>query len=297
MATSNGSIQKGNGQDRSQPSVFVSYSHKDEDWKKRLVKHLDALVRARRIAVWHDRMIEAGDDWNDEIRKAMSEAAFAVCLVSSDYLSSEFCLNQEISFFLHRREQDGLIIIPILLRPCPWYAFDWLSALQMLPRDGKCVVEDFPKREEGVFETVARQIFDTAASPDYRPPKARVEMSARPEKIDIVRLPPTGRELFVRQEEIALLDEAWASDDTHVVSLVAWGASANRPWSTSGSSGSRRTIIVALNACSAGRSLARAPANAPRPPISSSTRRFGFSVKTIPRSCCRHGPRASGWLS
>jgi hypothetical protein len=129
-------FKKGNRQDRSQPSVFVSYSHKDEDWKKRLVKQFDVLVRARRIAVWHDRMIEAGDDWNDEIKKAMSDAAFAVCLVSSDYLSSEF---------------------------------------------------------------------------------------SRPEKIDIHRLPPTGRELFGRQEEMAFLDEAWASDDIHVVSLVAWG--------------------------------------------------------------------------
>jgi predicted nucleotide-binding protein len=110
MATSNRNIQTSNGQDRSQPSVFVSYSHKDEEWKKRLVRQLDALVRARRIAVWHDRMIEAVDDWNHEIKKAMSDAAFAVCLVSSDYLSSEFCLNQEISFFLKRREEDGLVL-------------------------------------------------------------------------------------------------------------------------------------------------------------------------------------------
>jgi hypothetical protein len=91
----------------------------------------------------------------------------------------------------------------------------------MLPRDGKCVVEDFAGREDGVFETVARQIFDTAAKPDYKPPRARVAISARPEKIDIHRLP--GRELFGRQEEMALLDEAWASADIHLVSLVACG--------------------------------------------------------------------------
>ena len=44
-----------------------------------------------------------------------------------------------------------------------------------------------------------------------------------PEKIEISRLPVTGAELFGRQKELELLDEAWASDDTNVVSLVAWG--------------------------------------------------------------------------
>ena len=44
------------------PSVFISYSHKDEEWKDRLVTHLGVLEQAGILDVWEDRRIEAGDD-------------------------------------------------------------------------------------------------------------------------------------------------------------------------------------------------------------------------------------------
>ena len=44
------------------PTVFISYSHKDEDWKDRLRPHLGVLEKAGRITLWDDRRIDAGDD-------------------------------------------------------------------------------------------------------------------------------------------------------------------------------------------------------------------------------------------
>src|SRR5437016_6794626 len=43
------------------------------------------------------------------------------------------------------------------------------------------------------------------------------------DKISIARLPTTGSELFGREAELQLLDEAWASPSTNIVSFVAWG--------------------------------------------------------------------------
>lgn len=48
------------------PTVFISYSHKDEEWKDRLVTHLSVLERAGLLDVWDDRRIEAGADWYAE---------------------------------------------------------------------------------------------------------------------------------------------------------------------------------------------------------------------------------------
>ena len=48
------------------------------------------------------------------------------------------------------------------------------------------------------------------------------------EFIDIERLPVTGAELIGRQAELQLLDEAWESETTNIVSLVAGGVWANR---------------------------------------------------------------------
>ena len=43
-----------------------------------------------------------------------------------------------------------------------------------------------------------------------------------PEKISVARLPVTGSDVFGREEDIAFLDDAWAKQDVHVVTIVAW---------------------------------------------------------------------------
>ena len=43
-----------------------------------------------------------------------------------------------------------------------------------------------------------------------------------PENISIARLPVTGSDLFGREEDIAFLNDAWASPDVNVVTIVAW---------------------------------------------------------------------------
>ena len=48
----------------SSPSIFISYSHKDEEWKDQVVMHLRVLEMEGMLDVWDDRRIEAGDDWH-----------------------------------------------------------------------------------------------------------------------------------------------------------------------------------------------------------------------------------------
>ena len=205
------------------PSVFISYSHHDEQWKDRLLPQLVALERAGRVTVWDDRKIAGGEQWYDEIEQAMANAAVAVCLISPDYLASDFVIKEEVAYLLERREETGMIILPVLLRPCVWQAFPWISATQMLPRDGKSVSQDFNDNWETVFAAVAGRVFEVVNEEGYVPPKPALPPWPEPEKVDVDRMPVTGAELFGRREELAMLDEAWESPDTHVVSLVAWG--------------------------------------------------------------------------
>ncbi|MEO0985917.1 MAG: hypothetical protein AAFY20_10235 [Cyanobacteria bacterium J06639_14] len=44
-------------------TVFFSYSHKDEDMRDELAKHLTILRRTNVIADWYDRDITAGTEW------------------------------------------------------------------------------------------------------------------------------------------------------------------------------------------------------------------------------------------
>jgi NACHT domain len=43
-----------------------------------------------------------------------------------------------------------------------------------------------------------------------------------PKKVSVARLPVTGSDLFGREEDIALLDAAWANRNVNVVTIVAW---------------------------------------------------------------------------
>jgi hypothetical protein len=118
------------------PTVFISYSHKDEGWKDRLVSHLKAL-NVESLDVWDDRRIGVGADWFREIQAAMDRAAVAVLLVSADFLTSGFIRDTEVPHLLNRRRADGLLVIPLFVRPCGWQAVDWLAAIQGRPKDGK----------------------------------------------------------------------------------------------------------------------------------------------------------------
>src|SRR5258706_15445044 len=101
-------------QPTNKPTVFISYSHKDEVWKARLIPQLKALEQAGRISVWNDRKIDGGDKWYPEIKEAMERAAVAVCLITPDYLASDFCIKEEIPYLLDRCEKDGMVFLPLL---------------------------------------------------------------------------------------------------------------------------------------------------------------------------------------
>ncbi|MBC7930147.1 MAG: TIR domain-containing protein [Rubrivivax sp.] len=205
------------------PTIFISYSHKDEDWKDKFLPQLRALERAGSIAVWDDRKIDGGETWYPEIKAAMEQAAVSICLISSDYLASRFCAEEEVPYLLQRRGDDGMILIPVLLRPCIWKAFKWLKEIQMLPRDGKSVVVDFRGIEDAAFADVANLVFEIVDNPKYEPPEPPPPRWPPPEKVETQRLPETGAELFGRRAELELLDDVWESGSTNVVSLVAWG--------------------------------------------------------------------------
>src|SRR5262245_47538523 len=169
------------------PTVFISYSHKDEIWKDRLRPHLGLLEKDDRLTIWDDRDIDGGATWFPEIKGAMERAAVAVCLISADYLNSNFCVKEEIPYFLQKRETEGMLLLPILIRPCLWEALDWLKAIQMLPRDGKAVAVDFKEDWDTPFTLVARNILETLNNPKPKVVAVETPKWSPPDKVDINR--------------------------------------------------------------------------------------------------------------
>ena len=121
---------------KSKTKSFISYHHKDEEWKDHLLTHLRVLQKRGIIDLWDDHRIRPGHNWYVAIKKALDSASVALLLVSADFLASEFLLNEEIPNLLSRRKNEGLHVIPVIVRPCVWREVEWLARMQVLPKDG-----------------------------------------------------------------------------------------------------------------------------------------------------------------
>ena len=118
--------------------AFISYSHTDEQRRKRLGTHLAVLGREGRIEEWFDRKILAGSPVDAEIDERLEWCELFLPLVSPDFLASDYCYEREMSIALERHSANDARVVPIIIEPCDWRHTP-LGELKAVPRDGKPV--------------------------------------------------------------------------------------------------------------------------------------------------------------
>ena len=116
--------------------VFLSYSPNDERLKKKLDKHLSLLKRQEYISSWDEQQILAGDEKEKEISKHLEDANLVLCLISPDFIQSDYCYTVEMPYALEKKKAGKALVIPILLKPVDWQSTPF-HVLQVIPRDGK----------------------------------------------------------------------------------------------------------------------------------------------------------------
>lgn len=113
--------------------IFISYSHEDNDWLNKVLKHLKPLKRYYdNIDTWSDKEIIASDIWKEKIDSALNKATIAILLVSTDFLASDFIVNDELQPLLEKAQKEGVKIMPLILRPCGFFEESGLSKYQAL---------------------------------------------------------------------------------------------------------------------------------------------------------------------
>ena len=149
---------------KNQPlKVFISYSHKDKNLKEKLERHLAALKSLGEVALWHDQEVEAGTEWEPQIKAALEEADILLLLVSSDFIASEHINNVELKAALKRHYAGTARVIPILLRPVHWEGTD-ISRLERLPKNKKAITDWGKEDEDNAFMDVAQGLSKVVAS-------------------------------------------------------------------------------------------------------------------------------------
>lgn len=198
--------------------VFISYSHKDEDWKDRLQDQLAVLEMEGLLSVWEDRQVDIGDDWYPEIEKALNEADIAILLISAHFLSSKFIKSEEIPRLLQRRAQEGIRVIPLVLKPCPWRKVNWLSAMQGSTRDNEELSGLSEHEQDAYLSKLAEKVHDLLEETKLKP-----DSQTHSANIKIDRLPTVIGEFFGREAELKILNDACNTTSTNILQFIAPG--------------------------------------------------------------------------
>ena len=197
--------------------VFISYSHKDEEFKAALVEHLAMLRHDGVIADWDDCKIEPGSEWDDEIRQQLEASQIIVLMISASFLASRYIWEVELKRAMERHDAGQACVIPVFCRECDWKGAPF-GKLQGVRRGAKPIKQfDDPDAAYTEVAEAIRQASESLRSTPHPPlhtPQSGIALS---------RLPHGAEKLFGRDEELKRLDDAWADPNTHVVSIVAWG--------------------------------------------------------------------------
>jgi hypothetical protein len=103
-------------------SVFLSYSSKDEE----MAVWLRDQFRKDNIAVWRDGdRIEAGAEWEDQLRQALGACRLMITLLSPDSLASNYVAREIRDFQTVNKK-----VFPVKVRPCE--VPDGMASLQIV---------------------------------------------------------------------------------------------------------------------------------------------------------------------
>lgn len=142
--------------------IFISYSHEDTKYKKELLTHLKSLELTHNIDIWHDGKILPGNTIDSEVLIQLGQSDIVLLLVSSNFLSSYYCIEIELNKALERHNQGKSIVVPVILSECIIDEAVPFSNLMRVPDDGK-PIQKFKPQNNGYVNAVAKikQLIDS----------------------------------------------------------------------------------------------------------------------------------------
>jgi internalin A len=136
-------------------SVFISYAHKDERFLEQLRIALVPYERKGELRVWSDPLIEAGQEWREEIFTNLDRADIFILLLSPQSVASEFVNDKELPRAMELRKKGVFEIMPVVIKPCGWKKLE-LAELQVVLPDGKSISQ--AKNRDAAWQDVTEQL-------------------------------------------------------------------------------------------------------------------------------------------
>ena len=134
--------------------VFISYAHSDEALAQKVV----AILKKAGLEVWDDtREILPGDNWAEQVAKALKESEAMVVLLTPEATRSRW-VRREIEYALGEKRYSKRLISVLVGDPAdfPQEDIPWiLWRLQMIK------LAEYEKEEEGI-QQIAQALLEAA---------------------------------------------------------------------------------------------------------------------------------------
>lgn len=135
--------------------VFISYSQKDKDFLYDIQRHFKPFSQL--IDLWDDTKITPGQRWKEEIKNAIDQTKVAILLVSTDFLGSDFISTDELPPLLKAAEENGAVILILILKPCYFEAFAELNQYQTVNPPSNPIIKMNEADKEELYVNLVRQ--------------------------------------------------------------------------------------------------------------------------------------------
>jgi len=182
--------------------AFISYRHQEPD--KTFARDMLARLEAAGLKVAIDeRDFAPNEQFLPEMERCVKESRFTLAVISPRYLGSGNCLEEAVICKVLDMGERKRRLVPLIIEKVEMPT--WLYTLTGINFTDKDPLID-PHQK-------LLKLFGRPSSPG-----GRSSASVSP-----TRLRHGADHLFGRDEELALLDAAWANPKTHIQTIVAWG--------------------------------------------------------------------------
>mgnify|MGYP001393667458 CR=1 FL=1 len=160
--------------------VFISHSHKDNDFGERLVVDLRNEL-GQNTYIWYDtRGLSAGDDWWTKILKNLSTSSVFIVILSPDSMRSSWVKDEITIAWSYKNSPHKMLIIPILYRDCE--IRDDLKILQIVsflsPRPYRSALEELLKVLRSI-KSKSSAVLSPAKVTDKRDPQSYTKQARK----------------------------------------------------------------------------------------------------------------------
>ena len=205
--------------DKEQQRIFISYrrSGNGAGFALGLYEGLRAVVGADNVFFdVSEGSIKVGQSWRETVRQAIARCNTLLIIVDDLFEQTIANVDDPLRIELECALELNVALAPVYIGGVKPPSRDRLpESLQIFPElhASRIRLETSPADMQAVIVEVTGM-----GSRRHEQAAPRIELKA-----STSRMPVTGREVFGREEEMARLTDAWASRDTNIVCLVAWG--------------------------------------------------------------------------